>query len=347
MTTDNLTSKRITADTDAYRAGANTTEAAGGGLNSEVETFLGEVSDPGVLGRTDTIGKFANPMYAVAIGYVGKCLGELGGSYDDHAGALRNSGTQYDSTEAGNAAKARGVDLQNPYSTAGAQHDWNTGSSGTPTGGHDFGARNRSDGPDFTDPTFGRGADLGDEFKGGGTSAAGVDPSTGAGHGGGGYGGAGHGSGPGGAGYGSGPGGAGYGSGPGGAGYGSGPGGAGYGAGGPGATGSGAGGPGGIGSKGMPGAGANPTQGASPLVANGGLADPRSGRLAGPGAAPVAGAGGGPMATPMPLTSAARRREEPSRLKGNDHLDDEEIADEKDDNIWDTLRPLSPQQEKR
>ncbi|GAB3623355.1 hypothetical protein GCM10027418_14380 [Mariniluteicoccus endophyticus] len=97
-------------DVEAYRRGAQDTGAAAGTLTEQVEDFLAHCSDPGVLGTNDLVGRCANPMYAVAITWVGKCLRELAGAYDDHAQALRQTAEQHAETEARNTATARRID---------------------------------------------------------------------------------------------------------------------------------------------------------------------------------------------------------------------------------------------
>lgn len=104
-------------DTEAYRSGADRTGATADSLRAEVQRFLGEVSDASVLGQRDTIGRYANPMYSIAIGYVGRCLGELAGSYDDHARALAGSSAAYRCSEDDNAASAAALYAADPTRT--------------------------------------------------------------------------------------------------------------------------------------------------------------------------------------------------------------------------------------
>ncbi|NNG18618.1 hypothetical protein HJ590_03330 [Naumannella sp. ID2617S] len=100
-------SENITrADIDAYKRGSKEVTDTGQQLSQQVQRFLGEVNDPSVLGTRDTIGKYGNPMYRVAIGWVGRCLNELAGAYDDHGQALNRSATGYEQNEQLNGSQA-------------------------------------------------------------------------------------------------------------------------------------------------------------------------------------------------------------------------------------------------
>ncbi|WP_176451607.1 hypothetical protein [Enemella dayhoffiae] len=54
--------ENISAHVDSYRSGAQKLGQTGQSLSQETQQFLSEVKDPSVLGTSDTIGRFGNPM---------------------------------------------------------------------------------------------------------------------------------------------------------------------------------------------------------------------------------------------------------------------------------------------